>query len=202
MELFAKILIHVESLQNVFFIERLLNKAEHVTLSAALLRVSMEMLSTTLVIWTHKDRLTSLHDDSEWLALGYAAPAAGILCLDLLRPNTDEAAEAAVSRSELIQKLSLFHGFLSWIRPFVPGKDKKTSFVRNVIRRVLDQVLAPDSSRAVEQPGGGGGDFMSWGAEMGLDANDFSLDLLDTFDWMRPMEGDVTEGMESVMQQP
>ncbi len=186
-KLYAKLLIRLEYLQNVFFIERLINKADQVTLGTTLIQVSLEILSVTLTFWTHKDRMSDLHQDFEWLVIGYASPAAGILCLELLRPYADKIDEASAtpgfSRSELIQKLSLLDGFLSWIKPLLPSR-KLTCFISSVIQRVLDQTLNfPPRS---PEPAVG---IMGWGAEMGIDLNDFSFELLDTFDWMRP-DGD------------
>lgn len=183
--LYAKLLIQLEHLQNIFFIERLLNKANDVTLSTALLRVSLEIVSLTLIFWTHKDRMTGLHEDFEWLVMGYASPAAGILCQELLQPppSTHRAVavlEPEISRSEVIQKLSLLNGFLDWIRPLMPNREL-TCCMRKVIQRVLDQVLNQPVSSVEPMV-----DIMDWGVAMGIDTNDCGFELLDTFDWMRP----------------
>jgi hypothetical protein len=183
--LYAKLLIQLEHLLNLFFIERLLNKVENVTLSTSLVQLSLEIVSLTLIFWTHKDKMTGLHDDYEWLVFGFASPAAGILCLELLRPyagNIDSGpALPGVSKSDLIQNLSLLNGFLGWIEPLMPGRRLTGSFVQRVIQRVLDQTLnhpIESAARSIST--------MDWGAEMGLDMNELSFDLLDTFDWMRP----------------
>lgn len=64
--LYAKVLVHLEHLQNMFFLARLLAQRNHNS-QADLLSVSFEMVSTTLVFWTHMDRLQGLHSDFEWL---------------------------------------------------------------------------------------------------------------------------------------
>lgn len=182
--LYARLLVQLEYLQNVFFIERLLNKVENATISNRLLQISLEIVSLTLIFWTHKDRMTGLHEDFEWLVVGYASPAAGILCLELLHPSVDKitgsAATLGVSRSEVIQNLSLLNGFLGWIKPLVPSREL-TNGIRRVIQRVLDQTLNHQAN-SIEPIV----DIMDWGAEMGIDTNDFNFELLDTFDWMRP----------------
>lgn len=186
-ELYAKLLVHLEHLLNLFFIERLINKVDNVVLSTALVQASLDIVSVTLIFWTHKDRLTGLHANYEWLAVGFASPAAGILCLELLRPYADNMditsslLPSDISRSDVVQTLSLLNGFLGWIEPLMPGRTLTGSFVQRVIQRVLDQTLNHPIEPVVQ-----GISTIDWGAEMGLDMNDLSFDLLDTFDWMRP----------------
>lgn len=178
--LYAKLLIELEHLQNIFLIERLLCRVGNTSLSPELLQVSVKMVSTTLFFWTHKDKVIGLYD-FEWIVMGYAAPAAGILCLDLLRPRTDSAVLASsTSRSEVIQMLCLLSGFLDWIKPLTPDR-KLSSCVRRVIQRVLDETLN-FSSNSLEPAV----DTMDWGAEMEINMNGFGYDLLGTFDWMLP----------------
>lgn len=64
--LYAQIMVKLDHLQNIFFIERLLQKAGEMN-QADLLTVSVDMVSTTLVLWTNKDRLLGVHGDFEWL---------------------------------------------------------------------------------------------------------------------------------------
>lgn len=59
-------MIHLEHLQNLFFIARLLIKWGYSN-QAELLEVSFEMVAVALVFWTHMDRLAGLHGDFEWL---------------------------------------------------------------------------------------------------------------------------------------
>lgn len=65
--LYAKMVVHLERLQNIFFVLRLLVQRGHADSHADLLGISFEMVSTALVFWTHMDRLAGLHDDYEWL---------------------------------------------------------------------------------------------------------------------------------------
>lgn len=64
--LYAKVVVHLENLQNLFFVLRLLVQSGHDS-HADLLTVSFEMVSTALIFWTHMDRLSGLHGDYEWL---------------------------------------------------------------------------------------------------------------------------------------
>lgn len=65
-DIYITILVRLEHLQNLFFITRLLVQWGHDS-NAELLSVSFEMVSVTLVFWTHMDRLAGLHGDFEWL---------------------------------------------------------------------------------------------------------------------------------------
>lgn len=178
--LYAKLLIELEYLQNIFLIERLLCRVDSTSLSSELLQVSVKMVSTTLFFWTHKDKVIGLYD-LEWIVMGYAAPAAGVLCLDLLRPHTDDSAlVSCTSRCEVIQMLCLLGGFLDWIKPLTPNREL-CSCVRRVIQRVLDETLN-FSAHSLEPVV----DTMDWGAEMEIDMNGFGYDLLGTFDWLLP----------------
>lgn len=67
-KLYAKILVHLEHLQNLFFIARLLIKWGYSN-HAELLKVSFEMVAVTLVFWTHMDRLAGLHGGFGWLVI-------------------------------------------------------------------------------------------------------------------------------------
>lgn len=185
-KLYAKLLVELEHLVNLFFIERLLNKMQNVTLSAHLVQISLKIVSATLIFWTHKERMLGLHEDFEWLVVGFASPAAGILCLEIMRPYTDnlncDLVDSGISRSELIQNMSLLNGFLSWIEPLMPGRKMTASFVQGVVQRVLDQALNPP----VGSHDGLGLETMEWATNPGADLNDLSFNLLDTFEWLRP----------------
>jgi hypothetical protein len=64
--LFARILLQLEQLQNLFLIERLLMKHGEMN-GSALLSTSFRLVELTLLFWTHKDRFASFRDDFEWL---------------------------------------------------------------------------------------------------------------------------------------
>lgn len=64
--LFARILLQLEELQNLFLIERLLLKHGEMNKSS-LLPISYRLVELTLLFWTHKDRFASFRNDFEWL---------------------------------------------------------------------------------------------------------------------------------------
>jgi hypothetical protein len=64
--LYARLLVQLEHLQNVFFAERLMLRYGQAD-EGDLLLTSFEMVSLTLIFWTHKDRLAGIRGDFEWL---------------------------------------------------------------------------------------------------------------------------------------
>lgn len=109
--------------------------------------------------------------------MAYAAPGGGILCLELLRSTFQgfHPKCTSLSRSSIVQNLSLLIGFLDWVRPSAPNGDLCAD-CKVVIQRVLDHNLN------TTMDGGGALDTLDWGFATQLD---FNFDLLDTFDWMR-----------------
>ncbi|KAK2032885.1 fungal-specific transcription factor domain-containing protein [Colletotrichum zoysiae] len=182
----VRLIVHLEHLQNMFFIERLLAKRGHD--DGALLSVSFEMVSKTLMFWTNMDRLLCAHSDFEWLVMAYAAPGGGILCLELLKPTLhggNHPQNPKLTRSSIIQKLSLLVGFLDWVSPTAPNGDLCAD-CKCIIQRVLDQALngpAASASSAVDGGFPAALDAMDWDF---YTQPDFNFDLLDTYDWLRP----------------
>ncbi|OLN97269.1 hypothetical protein CCHL11_07721 [Colletotrichum chlorophyti] len=188
-KLFVRLIIYLEHLQNMFFIERLLAKRGHD--DGMLLSTSFEMVSKTLLFWTNMDRLSGMNVDFEWLVMAYAAPGGGILCLELLKPTLESGNHPQnrnMTRSSIIQKLSLLVGFLDWVSPTAPNGDLCAD-CKTIIQHVLDQVLngpAASASSAVNGDFPAALDAMDWDFSTQLD---FNFDLLDTFDWLRPEAG-------------
>lgn len=111
----------------------------------------------------------------------YAAPASGILCMELKNPTTHD--EPSLSRSIIIQRLSQMVGFLEYVTPTAPNGDLCHN-VKVIIHQVLDQqlnIVPPiPTAQATADP--------SMNMTLALDYNEFQfsgLDLLDTFDWAR-----------------
>ncbi|KAM0250692.1 hypothetical protein ACHAQJ_008526 [Trichoderma viride] len=173
---FAQILLQLEELQNLFLIERLLSKHGEVN-EGSLLDISFRLVSLTLLFWTHKDRFAPFRCDFEWLVMAFATPSGGILCMELLNPTNKGAnhpKNPSITRSAIIQQLSLLIGFLEWIDPSRPNGDMCMT-TSTVMRRVLDHVLNAANENISWQP-----DTLD---DMQLD---FNFELFDTFDWMRP----------------
>jgi hypothetical protein len=117
--------------------------------------------------------------------MAYAAPAGGILCLELLKSTFEgHLRHSDITRSTIIQQLSLLVGFLDWVSPGAPNADLCCS-CKTVIERVLDHTLnagAHASSSTVPA--------LEWEDFAAASFGDyFNFDLLDTFDWMRPEVG-------------
>ncbi|KAI1464872.1 uncharacterized protein F4812DRAFT_462195 [Daldinia caldariorum] len=162
-DLAARSIIQLEHLQNMFFIERLLLRFGHQD-KGDLLKVSYD--------------LSLIPEANSIAVMAYAVPAGGILCLELLKPTLHlrPHSDSGITRSNIIQKLSLLVAFLDWISPSAPNGDL-CSDAKSVIQRVLDQTLNAASS-IYEPPA-----VFQWDSSTQLD---FSFDLLDTFDWNRP----------------
>ncbi|KAL7933181.1 hypothetical protein V8C35DRAFT_305115 [Trichoderma chlorosporum] len=172
---YARILIRLAHLQTMFFLERLLLLNGSLE-EGNLLLFSFEMLTLTLTMWTHKDRFAPMRRNFEWLLMAHAAPAGGILCLELLNPTftSKHPRNSRITRSSIIQNLSLLVGFLDWVRPSAPNGDLCMD-CKVIIQRVLDHTLngsvdghSPRASLAYDFP----------------EPLDFNFELLDTFDWL------------------
>jgi hypothetical protein len=103
--------------------------------------------------------------------MAFGVAAGGILCQELLKPTLHN--DPKITRSSLIQKLSLLVGFLDWIRP-TAANGELCGKCKTIIKHVLDQALnapAPGLERASDW------DFTT--------QVDFDFDLLDTFGWAR-----------------
>lgn len=106
----------------------------------------------------------------------YSIPSAGVLCIALLKSSAGQSA-IDFPRSNAIQKLTLFIGFLEWIRP-TDGNYYLAQRLRKVVRRVLDYVLEPTPKESLPNPEIPF-DFMPVGFE---DMGD-NLDWINTIDW-------------------
>ncbi|KAM6485725.1 N-terminal binuclear Zn cluster-containing protein [Trichoderma sp. SZMC 28011] len=179
--LYIRLLTRLEHLSNLFFIERLSYRGDSLY-SPQMLEISLEMISLTLSFWTQQNRLEGLQGDYEWLVMLHAAPAAGILCMELLKqPSaTEPPTVPKITKPMIIKQLSLLIGFLEWIGPGAPGAHLCNS-IKTVVERVMEQALNPTIPRPVTQQ-----EFdMTWDTSLPEDMNDFNFGLLDTFDWLR-----------------
>ena len=166
--------------------------------SRELLNISHEMMMLVLMLWTHQSRMKGpLEGDFEWLVMSYAAPAGGIMCMELLRRGKPGGMddERGISKSEIIQQLSLFIGFLDWAGSNAPSGELCFS-VKAVVRKVLDDSLNGVVAETLDA-GEGGEVGVEDGTAMedvglntegsGMEGWDdlFSFELLDTFEWLR-----------------
>ncbi|PTB63102.1 fungal-specific transcription factor domain-containing protein [Trichoderma citrinoviride] len=191
-DLYARLLVWLEHLQNLFLIERLLSKlqqdednsqeAPSSSSSSRLFDISLEMVTLAHLFWTHQNRLKTVEDCVEWTTASFAAPAGGVLCMELLRGTaTHDALSPAATKALIAEKLGMLAAFLDWVGPGSPNYDICYR-VKRVVRRVLEQALEmPVQTNLLDGSG-------HWSMEDGEgDLNSFfSFDLLDTFEWLRP----------------
>ncbi|KAI5465042.1 hypothetical protein BGZ63DRAFT_169041 [Mariannaea sp. PMI_226] len=174
-KVFATLLIRMEALLNEFFLSRLLIKMGH-DAQADLLLTGFDLVSLTLELWTNFERFATLKRDFEWILMAYGATAGGVLCQELQNPSFygRHPQDHRITRSQIIQKLSLLVGFLDWVDPLAPNANLCAD-CKSVIELVLDQALNynPEGT-GVASPLGH--DFPSH--------LDFGFDLLDSFDWL------------------
>ncbi|KAM3544110.1 hypothetical protein ARSEF1564_002977 [Beauveria bassiana] len=175
--LYMKILTHLEHLQNLFFIDRLLIRCGY-AIRDNLLENSLALAGLALHLWIHKDQFADavVQRSFDWIMLSYGAPAAGILCQEALGTG-EHSKEPNISRATIIQQLSLLVGFFDWVRPSAPNA-KFCGNCKAIIQQVLDQCLNTSAETSVPT-------FPVW--DLG-DQPDFNFELMDTFDWLRPAE--------------
>ncbi|UKZ80033.1 hypothetical protein TrVFT333_007798 [Trichoderma virens FT-333] len=179
--LYIRLLTRLEHLSNLFFIERLSYRGS-ILYTPQMLEISLEMITLTLSFWTQQNRLEGLQGDYEWLVMLHAAPAAGILCMELLKQpsSTEPPTMTTITKPMIIKQLSLLIGFLEWIGPGAPGAHLCNS-IKTVVERVMEQALNPAIPRPITQQ-----EFdMTWDTSLPEDMSDFNFGLLDTFDWLR-----------------
>lgn len=109
--------------------------------------------------------------------MAYGAPGGGILCQELLRLTFygTHALNSELSRSNIVQQLSLLVAFLSWVGSTAPNSHMSKD-CQALIQRVLDQHL----NTATEN----GRDLESLGSLLPHSLG-FRFDLLNTFDWLQ-----------------
>ena len=120
--------------------------------------------------------------------MAYGAPAGGILCKELQMPSFTgrHPQDPRITRSSIIQKLSLLVAFLEWVQPMAPNSDL-CSDCKSVIQLVLDQALngvggpagppAPLTAEVLTVDDSTGLEFLGKGL-------DFDFALMDSFDWL------------------
>ena len=109
--------------------------------------------------------------------MAYAVPGGGILCQELLRPSFSgfHPKDPDLTRSKIIQRLSLLIGFLDSIQPPSANADLCND-CKQTIQHVLDHHLNGETYNF------GNVDTFDWSVNGGLN---FGFELLDTYDWLR-----------------
>lgn len=124
----------------------------------------------------------------------FGVPAAGVLCVELLKQMRAEPGtyKLQLPRSAIVQNLSLLIGFFEWVQP-AAGNYNLCMRMRDIIRRILDQILDPPSLQPIlaEQVSlvqqlpseGEAGQSLDVEDDLGMGLDD--LTWLDDIDWSR-----------------
>ncbi|CZS88139.1 uncharacterized protein RCO7_01105 [Rhynchosporium graminicola] len=183
--LYDQAFLNLQHLQNKFLLDRVA-KARGLSNGQGLLNTAMSMIDLSLMFWSKRDQLLAHSHGFDWIMTYYGIPSAGVICVELLKTSSGQNI-VQVSRSEAIQKLTLFIAFLEWIRE-TDGNWTLAQRLRKVVRRVLDYVLdvaEKDNKPDMVMPDGGDQELydpmVGWGGGGFDDGND--LDWLNTIDW-------------------
>ncbi|KAL2071253.1 hypothetical protein VTL71DRAFT_12488 [Oculimacula yallundae] len=187
--LYDRAFLTLQHLQNTFLLNRV-SKARGLSNGQGLLNTALSTISLSLMFWSQRDQLQSHSHGFDWIMTYYGIPSAGVICVELLKTSSGQNI-VQISRSDAIQKLTLFCAFLEWIRP-TDGNWTLAQRLRKVVRRVLDYVLDVEQKSdgkvdgEVPEEGGGGEQelydpMLGWGMDGMGDVDD--LDWLNTIDW-------------------
>ncbi|CZR67120.1 uncharacterized protein PAC_17019 [Phialocephala subalpina] len=149
-EIYITSRIQLDVLQCGFLLQRLL-VSRGLSNGQDLFDIALEMISVVLSFWSNREQLQHYNYAFDWILLSYGIPCAGILCLELLRASNlappmpasgaiPSPVPVQLSRSEVVQTLTMFIAFLNWIRPTdnniqLCGKFKK------VVKRIIDTAI-------------------------------------------------------------
>ena len=84
--------------------------------------------------------------------MSFAVPASGTLCVELLRQAKKPLeTQLVLSKSEIVQNLSLLVAFLDWVKPSAPNADLCYR-VKDIVSKVLDQILNGTATTPTAEP--------------------------------------------------
>jgi hypothetical protein len=99
-----------------------------------------------------------------------------VICIELLKDAVGRSS-IQFSRSDGIQKLTLFIAFLEWVRP-TDGNYTLAQRLRKVVRRVLDHVLEPSQKGVRDEEGN----------EFPFDPMLAAFNEMDDLDWLNTID--------------
>ncbi|KAF2188919.1 hypothetical protein K469DRAFT_564200 [Zopfia rhizophila CBS 207.26] len=140
------VIAYLAYLYNEFLIQRLLDR-QPLTLNTALLRVSIDLLSTALTLGTIRDQTFDVHRDFLHTILLFGIPSGSVLATALQEQHqTGQHFPQSISRSEIIRSLSVLISHLdSVVRPG-DGNYNLCRKATKAFTRVIDAVLDPQPS--------------------------------------------------------
>ncbi|EED22275.1 chromatin structure remodeling complex protein RSC3, putative [Talaromyces stipitatus ATCC 10500] len=144
----SRSLTHLEFTYQEFLLYRIVLKRLEIKLQG-LIDTSCEIISTLLNLTTLRTRSAKSMQDVSWDLCYMGLPAAGILTTELLNKQSTATQLPIHSRSQMIQKLSIFVSHLkSFIEPH-EGIYEVAQQGASIICKVLDQVLSVGSLESV-----------------------------------------------------
>ena len=181
--LFAKILIQLEHLQNLFFIRRLLVKARHnPSDNLQLVETSHEMLQVAEFMRARSVQLSKLNYSFGWLVVGYVCPAVGLLCSELLVLSSPiHASQSYPHKPDVIDKLGSLEEFLSSIEA-EPSTMALCLRIKSLVRRTLEKCASTSLPRRRSESSETDVGSDIFGVIDHWDMS-FSFDLLNPFDF-------------------
>ncbi|KAL9111093.1 MAG: hypothetical protein Q9187_007973, partial [Circinaria calcarea] len=169
--------------RNDFLLEQISTRERHSS-GQQLLDTARQILATVVILWVQRDRLVEYQNNFTWLITSYGVPSSGVLCIEMLKQTKHtHNSQLNLPRSEVIQNLSMFIGFLAWVRP-ADGNYLICVRMRKIFQHVLDRVLEParedeqDTTQPVFEVSGAQDNFMNFS----MGDTEF-VDWLDTIDW-------------------
>ncbi|KAJ8101644.1 hypothetical protein POJ06DRAFT_194479 [Lipomyces tetrasporus] len=140
-ELYIVTWIHLDVLRCRFLIERL-NVSRSYSTGQALLDVAQEIMKEVLWFWLNRDELLHFNYSFDALVVYLGIPSSGVLCEELIKSTKQDQGGASLNflRSDVIQSLTMFVGFLEWIRP-TDSNYKLCWKLSKAIKRIVDSVL-------------------------------------------------------------
>lgn len=180
--------VHVATLHADFLIERaVVNRLR--TDSGKMIAAAKRLFSLVLKTGGIKDYLFEFQLDFTDMLAFYAVPPAGVLAMEMLKPDQINDPNDTFPRSETLQQLCVLVPMLESVRPD-EGDYSICNMGLNAIRKVLDRLLSKPRNSVVFDTGNEFLDNTHFGANIGNDA-DF-LQWLGTVDfdanasWMDP----------------
>lgn len=145
------VIVYLDVVYNEFLLQRTLVRRVRAP-SEALVRISRLLLTTVLAVVNNRSQCGTAGCDAAWIVVLYGLPASGVLALELLQQTQNRTQMTKeFPRSEVIQNLSVFVSCLGWIHNEGDGNYHLCIQARNMIQRILDRVLSPESTYSSQQ---------------------------------------------------
>ena len=180
---FAKILVQLEHLQNLFFLTRLrVQRCRETSQRQTLVNISHRILIATLDLVADDSPPHPLNYNFDWVLVCYACPAAGLLCGELLQrdsclihPTSNLIDMNGVDMNGVVQQLGLLKDLLH------PKNEQSSNTrlltrTRHIIQQVLDQFVNMTNSTDLCW----NFDLMNYGRSF---EGDCESEILNTFTW-------------------